>query len=295
VAVIGCGIIGLTSAIAAQRAGMQVTIYTRDLLPRTRSVRANGRWTPDSRIALTSPAGPQFAATWERMARFSWKTFLTYVGLPGHPIEFADYYNLSDGGAGPHHPDGKGDYASTGLPQSSSEFASYGSRIADLNAPPRDLSDAENPFPVRSAKQSTTMMFNFAPLGEVLMSQFRQAGGRIVIREFHAPSELGTLPEPVIINCPGYAARDLWKDKTLIPVRGQTGWLVPQPEVKYGLNYRNIALLSKRDGVMIQNIDPQGLGELYGVGDSNELIDRSDTESAIGVMAEMFGRMQARG
>src|SRR5438067_7906846 len=50
IAVIGCGIIGLTSAITAQRAGAQVPIYTRELLPRTRSVRANGRWTPDSRI-----------------------------------------------------------------------------------------------------------------------------------------------------------------------------------------------------------------------------------------------------
>ncbi len=295
VAVIGCGIIGLSSAIAAQRAGMQVTIYTRDLLPRTRSVRANGRWTPDSRIALTAPAGPGFGQTWERMARFSWKTFLTYVGLPGHPIEFSDYYNLSDGGAAPHHADGKGDYASTGMPQSSSEFASYGSRIADINGAPRQLSDADNPFPVRSAKLSSTMMFNFAPYGDLLMSQFRQAGGKIVIREFRTPAELASLPEKVIINCPGYAARDLWKDKTLIPVRGQTGWLVPQAEVKYGLNYRNVALLSKRDGVMIQNIDPQGLGELYGVGDSMELPDRSDTEAAIAVMADLFNRMQARG
>jgi hypothetical protein len=139
------------------------------------------------------------------------------------------------------------------------------------------------------------MMFNFAPYGDLLMSQFRQAGGKIVIREFRTPAELASLPEKVIINCPGYAARDLWKDKMLIPVRGQTGWLVPQAEVKYGLNYRNVALLSKRDGVMIQNIDPQGLGELYGVGDSMELPDRSDTEAAIAVMADLFNRMQARG
>lgn len=294
VAVIGCGIIGLTSAIAAQRAGMDVTIYTRDLLPRTRSVRANGRWTPDSRIALTAPAGPGFGQTWERMARFSWKTFLTYVGLPGHPIEFSDYYNLSDGGPAARHADGKGDYASTGMPQSSSEFASYGSRIADINGAPQQLSDADNPFPVRSAKLSSTMIFNFAPYGDLLMSQFRQAGGKIVIREFHAPSELGGLKEKVIINCPGYAARDLWKDKTLIPVRGQTGWLVPQTEVTYGLNYRNVALLSKRDGVMIQNIDPQGLGEMYGVGDGMELADRTDTEDAVRIMAELFSRMPAQ-
>ena len=60
VAVIGCGALGLTSAIAAQQAGARVTIYARELLPDTRSARATGSWTPDSRIALTSAAGPQF-------------------------------------------------------------------------------------------------------------------------------------------------------------------------------------------------------------------------------------------
>ncbi|MFT8445392.1 FAD-dependent oxidoreductase, partial [Acetobacter orientalis] len=96
VAVIGCGVIGLTTALTAQRAGMDVTIYTKDLLPHTRSVRANGSWTPDSRIALTKPAGPGFASLWEQMARYSWKTYRDYLGLPGNPIDFRDSYTLSD-------------------------------------------------------------------------------------------------------------------------------------------------------------------------------------------------------
>src|ERR1700712_3251590 len=40
VAVLGCGALGLTSAILAQRAGAQVTIYARDMPPQTRSARA---------------------------------------------------------------------------------------------------------------------------------------------------------------------------------------------------------------------------------------------------------------
>ena len=54
IAIIGCGALGLTSAILAQEAGADVTIYAKDLLPDTRSARATGTWTPDSRIALTS-------------------------------------------------------------------------------------------------------------------------------------------------------------------------------------------------------------------------------------------------
>ena len=42
IAVIGCGALGLTSAILAQRAGARVTIYAAELLPQTRSARASG-------------------------------------------------------------------------------------------------------------------------------------------------------------------------------------------------------------------------------------------------------------
>src|SRR5215831_8975327 len=42
IAVLGCGALGITSAILAQGAGVPVTIYARDLLPDTRSARATG-------------------------------------------------------------------------------------------------------------------------------------------------------------------------------------------------------------------------------------------------------------
>ncbi len=290
VAVIGCGVIGLTSAITAQRAGMAVTIYTRDLLPRTRSVRANGSWTPDSRVALTTPAGPAFGDLWERMARFSWKSYRSYLGLPGKPVEFCDHYVLSDGESEQPKRAGPGDYASTGLPQSESEFAEFSQRIRDLTGHYHPLADADNPFPVKSAQQGSLMFFNFASYGHLLMSEFLEAGGHIEIREFHSPTDLAGLREKVILNCPGYAARDLWKDKTLIPVRGQTGWLVPQPEVTYGLEYRDIGVLPKSDGVMIQSYDPghTGLGDVVGMGDSTEIPDRAETEDAVRIIGGLF-------
>src|SRR6201996_3720661 len=94
IAVIGCGALGLTSAILAQRAGAKVTMYAREQIPDTRSFRASGAWTPDSRIALTSVAGPAFAALWEQMARTSYKTHRQVLGLPGTPVEWSDYYSI---------------------------------------------------------------------------------------------------------------------------------------------------------------------------------------------------------
>lgn len=292
IAVIGCGIIGITTALTALRAGFDVTIYARDLLPQTRSVRANGSWTPDSRVSLTEPAGPAFADLWEQMARQSWATYRSYLGLPGNPVEFVDHYVLSDRPFDEKHeekPDGRtGDYASTGMPQHGSEFARYSDRIKDIIPASETLGPAENPFSAPYAKRNPLMIYNFAAYSRLLMSEFFQAGGHVVIREFHNPAELKTLPEKVIVNCPGYAARDWWNDRSLIPVRGQTAWLPPRPELAYGLGYRGASVLSKTDGLMVQAYDLDNEGEMGGVGNSFERPDRTEAERAIRVFADLF-------
>src|SRR5260370_12613926 len=66
VAVIGCGALGLTSAILLQRAGAKVTIYAKERPPEERSARAIRSWTPDSRIPLTNSVSPDFPALWEK-------------------------------------------------------------------------------------------------------------------------------------------------------------------------------------------------------------------------------------
>jgi len=293
VAVVGCGIIGLTTAIVAQRAGLKVTIYARDLLPRTRSFRASGSFTPDSRIALTDPAGAAFGDLWEQMTRLSWKTFRTYLGLPGNPVEFSDSYQVSDQPIErrkwPRDPAITDSWATKGLPQQNSEFAHYNDRIKDIVPQPVDLAAAENPFPTAYAQRSSQMHFNFASYSHLLLSEFFERGGRYVMRSFHEPTEYGQLPEKVVINAVGFAARDLWLDKTVIPVRGQTGWLVPQFEANYGVRYKNISLLSKADGVVVMNTNPD-IGDMLGVGDSMELPRKDDILDGLAIMAPLFAR-----
>src|SRR5579863_813475 len=207
IAVIGCGIIGLTSAITAQRAGAQVTIYTREMLPRTRSVRANGSWTPDSRISLASEAPANFGATWEEMARMSWKTLRSFLGLPGNPVTFTDHCRLSDTPFGQPVPPDPGipplpPPTWAGAPTQESDFGVYSDLIADLTPKSQVLTDDNNPFPVKHVSRTTQMFFNFTEYGQLLMSNFYGAGGKIVMRDFHTPGELADLPEKVIINCP---------------------------------------------------------------------------------------------
>ena len=124
------------------------------------------------------------------------------------------------------------------------------------------------------------------------MSDFYAAGGKIVMRNFHSPSELAHLPEKVIINCPGYSARDWWKDKAMVPHSGQTEWLIPQPEVNYGLTYRNVEALSKSDGIMMIDLGPRN-GLPKGYGSSNEMPNRAEAEAAVRVMEELYSRFPA--
>ena len=278
VAVLGCGALGLTSAILAQRAGAKVTIYARDLLPDTRSSRATGTWTPDSRIALADQAAPGFAERWEEMARISYKTYRSYLGLPGTPVEWQDRYYLSDTTPQPH---GEGD-APGAL-----TFATYGDRVRDINPAPVMLPAGATPFPAKYVRRFSSMTFNIADYGHTLMTDFLLAGGRVERREFHSPSELATLKEKVVINCPGYAARALWKDESIVPVRGQIGWLIPQPEVTYGVVSDGVNVVPRRDGIVLQMLEG---GDMRGYGDDNETPDRAEALEAVKRVAALYAR-----
>ncbi|MBN9546591.1 MAG: FAD-binding oxidoreductase [Alphaproteobacteria bacterium] len=281
IAVIGCGAIGLTSAIMAQRAGTKVTIYARDLLPQTRSARATGSWTPDSRISLKEPAGPKFGEVWEQMARFSFKTYRQYLGLPGTPVEFTDRYSLSD------VPFEQAREESEKL--DTLGFATYMDRIRDITPRSQELPAGATPFPTKYVRRSQNMQFNIAGYAHTLMTDFFSAGGKFVRKQFRSPNELTQLKEKVVINCPGYAARDWWKDESLVPVRGQIAWLIPQPEVNYGFNYKNISILSRRDGIVVQDLNG---GDMRGYNVSGELADRAEADNAVNTIAEMYSRFR---
>jgi len=279
VAVIGCGALGLTSAILAQRAGARVTIYARDQLPETTSARATGEWTPDSRIALASAAAANFGTVWEEMARAAFKRHRNYLGLPGTPVEWIDQYAVSDDT--PRRSDTAG--SSTGTP--AVDFASYARRIRDLTPNWRRLPADATPFKATSVSRNEIMVFNIADYGHTLMNDFFIAGGQFRRAEFQAPRQIAALRQKVVINCTGYGARALWKDETLVPVRGQIARLIPQPEVRYGLVYRSVLTVPRRDGLVVQSF---ARGEMQGWDDTNETPDRAEAEQAVRTLAELF-------
>jgi glycine/D-amino acid oxidase-like deaminating enzyme len=121
-----------------------------------------------------------------------------------------------------------------------------------------------------------------------LLNDFLIAGGTIETREFHSPQELAALQQRVVINCTGYGARQLWGDESIVPVRGQIAWLIPQEGVNYGLNYKSLNVLGRRDGIVIQ---PSPGGEDYGWNDTNEQPDRVEAEDGVLQLQALYDRM----
>jgi D-amino-acid oxidase len=283
VAVIGCGVLGLTAAILAQRAGAKVTIHARELLPQTPSARASGAWTPDSRIALAEAAPPAFAALWEEMARTAFKMHRDYLGLPGDPVEWTDFYSVAADDA----PRGSGS-----APRQDLDFAEYRHRIADLVPKARRLSPEAAPFRAAAVYRSENMIFNISDYGHTLLNDFFIAGGQFEHADFQAPSQIAALRKSVAIDCTGYGARALWKDETITPVRGQIARLIPQPAVRYGLSYRQVYVVPRRDGIVVQDLEG---GDMQGFGGADEAIDRAEADRAVATLAELFSPARWRG
>ncbi len=277
IAVIGCGALGLTTAVAAQKAGLSVTIYAKDLPPNVRSSLASGVWTPDSRICFEEQATPEVKKQWEYMCRVSHAAYQNLLGLAGDPVEWIDSYAVFDEPPQQrpaHHDDGRPAFA---------EFQEE--LVPDLH-PKRDrFGPGEHPFGNRYVSRAPTIMFNITAYSYFLISQFREAGGRIIVREFHSPRDVAQLAQNTIVNCTGYAAKELFGDQSLVPVRGQLARGITQPDVRYQIYYKGVSFVPRRDGQVYQ---VTGDSDYYGFNDETTQPDRAEAEKAVATIASLF-------
>ena len=277
IAVIGCGALGLTSALLLQRAGARVTIYAKELPPYVRSSLASGLWTPDSRICLQENATPAFKQLWEEMARTSFQTYQNFLGLPGTPVEFIDNYFVAD------------DPESTRrrrAPDDRPPFAELQRElIGDLMTQSADFAPGSHSLGARYLRRSSLMMFNLTAYTRILMGDFSANGGRIEIAEFHTPDDFARLREKTLINATGYGARALFGDQSITPVRGQLARAIPQPDIGYGLFYKGVSFLPRRDGLVFQVV---GDNDYYGFNDDTAVADRAEADRAVNTIAGLF-------
>src|SRR5438309_4307389 len=223
VAVIGSGVVGLSTARLVQEAGFPVTIYTAALPPETTSNIAGGQFHPykvfDRRVV-----GPAFMTQFTRALDYSWRRFQIMVG---------DDYGIR--------------WLPTYVETDSPEAKSI-STFPPIN---RMLTPAENPFPWSGTLRYDTM---YVETGRYLRQMIRDvqiAGGKIEVRKFATPADIASLPESLVFNCTGLGSRDLFGDQDLHPARGQLAILEPQPEVQYAFTGGPGYMFPRPDGIIL--------------------------------------------
>ena len=125
------------------------------------------RATTSATLAADAPAG--FATLWEQLTRVSFKTYRSYLGLPGNPVEFTDRYALSDIPFA--------EARAKQLAEDKMHFGAYNLSVADLTPRAQDLPKGSHPFPVPYVRRNTSLQFNIADYGHTLLTDFLLAGG----------------------------------------------------------------------------------------------------------------------
>jgi glycine/D-amino acid oxidase-like deaminating enzyme len=228
VAVLGCGAVGLATARLLQRRGWDVTIYARDLPPRTTSNVAGGLWSPTSVAAPDRLVGA-FGEAFREASELAHRAF---QDLPGERfgIRWRDNYLFGDS------------------PPSAPYWVS---QVPHLYPGMQSLGPGDHPFPVPHALHYRAMVIEPPIYLRQMLLDFRAAGGSLVVRALGSVEEVLALPEPVVLNCTGLGARDLFGDQELTPVKGQLHVLEPQPEVDYVTLNGGLYMIPRADGVLL--------------------------------------------
>jgi len=213
-AVLGCGVIGLSTARILQERGYAVTIYTDAMPPNTTSNIAGGQWTPTHAFE-DNLVTPQFRTTFKKASFIANRRFQLMVGAR-YGVRWIENYEVMN---------------------KASDEAIISSarqdRIEALYADIVDIDPASTPFRSPVVKRFTTMLIEPNTFLPALINDFYVAGGHIVNKRFDHPQEIARLPEPVVFNCTGLGSHKLFGDNNLYPARGQLTILEPQADVNY--------------------------------------------------------------
>jgi glycine/D-amino acid oxidase-like deaminating enzyme len=260
-AVVGCGVMGLTTARLIQRRGGAVTIYTQAMPPETTSNVAGALWLPTSAYD-SEEVTPQFIEQFRLAARISNREFQNLIG-DNYGVRWIESFLLQ----------------------------------RDVPAQARELAGGAGLYPATEVHREPALYFGFpyvtqfstmliepATYLSALLRDFYLAGGKIVVKPFRSREELLSLSEPVVLNCTGLGARELFKDENLIPVRGQLEVLLPQPEIDYCYLFGSIYMFPRRDGVI--------LGGSFDYENGSLAVDANETKSILNGHTDIMRGLQ---
>lgn len=210
VAVIGGGVIGLTSAIALAEDGHRVRVLSRDAAGDTTSAVAGGLcW-------------PYRIRPYERAVQWSVRSFHVLAALAERPEEtgarmvtgtMTDATDTADGGreapSGERPDERPGD-------RPDDDLSAWYDAVPGL----RRANATELPGGHAAGWRARTPLVDMPAHLRYLERRLTAAGGSVERREITSPAEAGRMAD-VVVNCSGLGARELVPDPDVHPVQGQ--------------------------------------------------------------------------
>ena len=270
-AVIGCGIVGLTTARQLQRRGFDVTIYAASLPPYTTSNMAWAGFTPMSGLVSTERRTPEWDEQFRRAVDVAYREHQLLVGRPYGVSWIDEYSTMSDPNArrGGATSDGEG----SGPPLLSSTMM-LGRTV---------YGPGEHPFVTQYAARTPILRFEPSIYLDAVMRDVVLFGGRVVVRSFDTQRDLAALSESLIVNCTGLGSATLFDDRELIPIKGQLTVLVPQPDVTYSA----AGMMPRSDGIVLGHVSQRGVATLD--------VDEVERKRVVDRAIAFFSGMRASG
>lgn len=240
-AVLGCGAVGLSTAVLLQQQGCPVTIYARELPPDTTSNIAGGQWSPFS-VYAPEEASARFLELFRRACRLAYSAF-QQLDRNAYGIRWTVNYFLG------HEP---------------FELPPFFAELPDLYPDLRPVAPEEHPFPRQYGFRFTTPQIETPHYLAALLDNFRRGGGSIVVKELHGRQDVLDLQEDIVINCTGLGSRQLFDDRSLVPIKGQLTILEPQPEIDYivAADDAFLYMMPRRDGILLGGSFEEDIWEL---------------------------------
>lgn len=208
-AVLGTGVVGLSTARVLQEAGVAVTLYTRELPLQTTSAVAGALWAPFSLLAAEHCTD----ATARSLAEVCARSRRRFDGLDRERYGLRDVPLWVVGSA-----DLTWDMRVPGV-------------FAGVAADPRAQGIAAD----IGLRDDAGLLIDPTIYLPALLDDVRHAGGEVRLRTFETIDDVLALEEAVIVNCTGLGARALFGDETLQPIKGQLVHLDPNPAIDFML------------------------------------------------------------
>ena len=265
-AVLGAGVVGLTTAILLQRLGYDVTIYAAAAWPHTTSNASAATFYP-SHVVSADRVTPPFAAQFESALARGYHAVQRLTGAR-YGVKWLDSFSLSNG-------------AGAGGP------ADLETQLQDkvVGQPGRALEAHEHPFAAKRVWQGRDLIMEPMTYLRALLEDVHLAGGKVVIRRFESLRDVAQLPQSIVFNCTGLGSRTLVGDRELRPARGQLCVLPPQPEVDYTLYHGPFYyMVPREDGII--------LGGTFELDNASTTADARTDATLIGAHQPVFEAMR---